>query len=667
MQSRQLSIMPRHINAFFKLSSIAIKLRLSTAISTALILLVLPVLGFVLAFSYQRNKQVSLGILSESIRRSQLTSIELSENYLQEPSGAMNLLAYFARYNPHLFRESAGSELLYQGLISADQIDALYVSFEDGYHRVVTRVDDSRRRSDSKIPYAANWHTSYVDPFWFGLNRRRHRLFFDSWPNRIANITVPTSLDMRTLYHYRHAKATRRLVISPPIINPDTGSPVISLAIPIIYRNHFIGIIGANITMDTLSSFLDQSRASPNSHLIIADTAGTIIAQSTALSRFISTRRSTQATYPSTFLPNDHNWLREAHLYRLNHKRDSFIFTSSTGEELSVSFLKFSPDLRVPWQLILATPTRDFVGELQQTTRFLTILSVTLLLFEFLLISILAGRLSRGVVKVTDQLKTIRELNFSDHPTCSSFIREVADLESGTLLLRSALQSFANYVPLGVVQQLVSTRQPLGIGMEPRTLTVLFCDLVNFSSHAECMEPADLVSQVSAFFAAVTDSICDQDGTVDKFIGDAVMAFWGAPQAIENHALRACTAALNAVSRMESLNLAWKAAGKPEMHLRIGINTDTVLVGNIGSSNRLSYTAMGDGVNVASRLEGMNKVYGTTIIISDSVLRSAGNLLITRPLGLTQVKGRSGAFLVHELLGICRSAEPDFEISFPIS
>jgi len=657
---------PSYIKALIKLSPLPIKLRLSTAICTALILLVLPGFVFVLAFSYQRNRLASLRILADSIQRSQFTSIKQSQSYLQEPSKAISLLANFAVYQPHLFREPAGPELLYQGLISADQIDALYISFEDGYHRVVTRVDDTRRRSDPQIPHAANWHTSFVDPFRFGLNRRRHRIFFDHWPNRIANYSVSTSLDMRTLNHYKYAKATRRLFISQPIINPDTGSLVIALAMPIVYRNNFIGIIGANITMDSLSSFLEQNRASPNSHLIVADTKGTIIAQSTSLSRSISTNKLSQGTYPSTLLHNDHNWLREAYLYRFKHKRDSFIFKSSKGQELSISFLNFSPEFRVPWQVIVATPTHDFVGELQQTTRFLTILSVTVLLLEIFFISILSGRLARGVEQVTDQLRNIRELNFFGQLQRSSFIREVADLESGTLLLRSALESFANYVPLGVVQQLVRTRQPLVVGMEPRPLSILFADLVDFSSHAECMEPTDLVSQVSAYFAAVTDSICEQDGTVDKFIGDAVMAFWGAPLSIENHALCACTAALNAVSRMESLNLDWLSTGKPEMHLRIGIHTDTVLVGNIGSTNRLSYTAMGDGVNVASRLEGKNKEYGTTIIISDSVLRSAGDSLISRPLGMTHVKGRRGSFLVHELLGIHCPNDHDTVIPSPL-
>ena len=123
----------------------------------------------------------------------------------------------------------------------------------------------------------------------------------------------------------------------------------------------------------------------------------------------------------------------------------------------------------------------------------------------------------------------------------------------------------------------------------------------------ETLTPDRLLAQLTQYFATMTGAIAGEHGTIDKFIGDAVMAFWGAPIVSEDHALRACAAAIRAKRRMDKLGASWLAEGQPVMKVRIGLHTSSVLVGNIGSPERLSYTAIGDGVNVASRLEGINK------------------------------------------------------------
>jgi adenylate cyclase len=167
---------------------------------------------------------------------------------------------------------------------------------------------------------------------------------------------------------------------------------------------------------------------------------------------------------------------------------------------------------------------------------------------------------------------------------------------------------------------------------------------------------------MSVYFEQVTRAISDETGTVDKFIGDGIMAFWGAPVSQPDHVLRGCKAALRALRRMERLNEGWRAEGKPTLRIRIGLNSGEVLVGNIGSSDRFSYTAIGDGVNVAARLEGMNKTFGTSICISDSVFDAVGSEIVARPLRHVQVKGRKQDFLIYELLGIANSSDPELKV-----
>ncbi len=213
--------------------------------------------------------------------RQNLTSVENTQNLIQPAAAALRLLSTATGSDPDRFRLEESNELLYRVLISAPQIDAAYVSFEDGYHRVVTRIDDARRRSDPKIPPTANWHSSYIDDFSVGKSRGRHRLFFDRWPHEIGGYNSPTTLDIRTLAGYQEAKESKALAITEPTINPDTGYPVISVRVPILHKGEFIGCASVNITLDILSSFLARHRTSANGVTMIADAIdGTIIAHS---------------------------------------------------------------------------------------------------------------------------------------------------------------------------------------------------------------------------------------------------------------------------------------------------------------------------------------------------------------------------------------------------
>ena len=166
------------------------------------------------------------------------------------------------------------------------------------------------------------------------------------------------------------------------------------------------------------------------------------------------------------------------------------------------------------------------------------------------------------------------------------------------------------FVPVGLVRRLIDSGKPLQPGVEQRFMTVLFSDVEGFTTLAEQLAPHELTEQTSRYFENVTGAVAEEQGTIDKFIGDSVMAFWGAPAELEDHAFHACCAALRARHRMARLSAEWMATGRKPMRVRIGVHCGDVVVGNVGSPQRLSYTVMGDGVNIASRLEGLNKQFG---------------------------------------------------------
>jgi adenylate cyclase len=281
---------------------------------------------------------------------------------------------------------------------------------------------------------------------------------------------------------------------------------------------------------------------------------------------------------------------------------------------------------------------------------------------QILVIYFLSSVISSPLEKLALKVGKIQEFSSPNLPPLESPIREVAILSKAIDTLDTAIKSFAAFVPVSLVRQLIESDQKLELGGHSRFLTIFFSDLEAFSTLSEELPAQDLLLRVSAYLEIVTKIVNEEAGTIDKFIGDGVMAFWGAPALLEDHAWHACVAALRVQHGMKMLNDRWKEQELKPLNIRIGIHSDAVLVGNLGSKERMGYTVIGDGVNVASRLEGINKEFGTRICISNSVFKEAGERLCVRPIDDVTVKGRRGKIPIYELLGVFgvdRQFEPD--------
>jgi adenylate cyclase len=218
--------------------------------------------------------------------------------------------------------------------------------------------------------------------------------------------------------------------------------------------------------------------------------------------------------------------------------------------------------------------------------------------------------------------------------------------------MKASLRSFRKFVPAELVRGLLASGQEAKLGGKRQLLTIYFSDLEGFTTVSEQLEPEKLVELLGEYFAAMTGQILEEGGTVDKYIGDAIMAFWGAPNPRDDHALAACRTALKNQAKLRELQRDWQARGLPLLKVRIGLNTGEAIVGNIGSEDRLDYTAIGDSVNLASRLEGLNKYYGTTIMLSAATWLAVKDDVVARPLDKVSVKGKKHGALVYELLGM---------------
>ncbi|MDO8400869.1 MAG: adenylate/guanylate cyclase domain-containing protein [Bradyrhizobium sp.] len=302
------------------------------------------------------------------------------------------------------------------------------------------------------------------------------------------------------------------------------------------------------------------------------------------------------------------------------------------------------------WTLATVIPEKEFLGPIEATIRKLLIGLALLILAAGLLSAWLARRvIATPLIMVVDELKHVARFDLDKVRRHASGVTEIENLSGAIADMAGGLAAFRKYIPADLVRMLVRE------GVEPRPggaikpLTILFADIAGFTGLSERLGDR-IVPLLSSYLDTMSREVSAHRGTIDKFIGDAVMAFWGAPAANPDHAADACRAALACQRALRESGLT-DDSGRP-LRVRIGLNSGDVLVGNIGSEVRLNYTVIGDAVNVASRLEGANKEYGTDIIIGEETRRLAGDQILVRELDRLTVYGRAQGIAVYELLGM---------------
>ncbi len=210
--------------------------------------------------------------------------------------------------------------------------------------------------------------------------------------------------------------------------------------------------------------------------------------------------------------------------------------------------------------------------------------------------------------------------------------------------------AFSNYLSKDLLNQLVKDPDALKLGGDKKELSILFSDIRGFTTISEKLEPDELIRLLNRYFTPMTDAVLDNYGMLDKYIGDAVMAFFNAPINVKDHADASCRSALVMIDALNKLNIELKVDGIDPIYIGIGINTAEVIVGNMGSKNRFNYTIVGDGVNLASRVEGLTKNYGVNILITEFTKNALNSTFLVREVEQVVVKGKAEAVLLYELL-----------------
>ncbi len=472
--------------------------------------------------------------------------------------------------------------------------------------------------------------------------------------------------DPRADLFYREVSRTHSRSWIGPYVFFDEGVPGITCASP-----HFtpggrlLGVFTIDFNLNFLSRFVSELQFGSNGRVFILTRDGKVIAHPTlrlvevtgqgAAGKLVGVAdvadQVLQAFYAA--LP--------AHVVRQGETRETssgaqFAF-SHAGQRYLAGYRVVEIDKGLTWIVGAATLESDFMAVLARNRMITFILSSAALCVGVISTILLARRISVPLSRLAAEMGEIGSFRLTKRPRMRTVFKEVALMDESLLNTKGSLRSFSYYVPTDLVRTMLASGREATLQGETRNLTVYFSDIAGFTTIAEGMTPDQLVRHLSRYLDEMTQMIAQQGGTVDKFIGDAIMAFWGAPVEVADHASRACVAAMQSQRKLAEIRA---AAGTPwlaAIQARIGIATGEVLVGNIGSQERFNYTVMGDTVNLASRLESLNKIYGTNILISDATRQGVRGHVVTRPIDVVRVKGKYQCVRIHEPL--CLAAESD--------
>ena len=409
------------------------------------------------------------------------------------------------------------------------------------------------------------------------------------------------------------------------------------------------GVLGIIIELSRVSRFLSQLTTGKTAGAFILDRSGGIVAAPDADADEVTALKTTHPLLPVAI-----SALKDsAGVYNPDDGQQYRLRVSRNDEAYEVVL---NPLSLPGWSLATVVPESEFLGPVKKTIRELVLGLAVLIVIAGASSAWLAQRLiAAPLVRVVGEIKHVERFELDKVRRHPSRLTELENLSGAIADMAGGLSAFRKYIPADLVRTLAHE------GIEPkpggtiRPMTVMFADIAGFTGLSERLGDK-IILLLSRYLDAVSAEVNTHHGTIDKFIGDAVMAFWGAPASNPDHALEACRAAF-ASQRALHENGIVDDKGEP-LRIRIGINSGDMLVGNIGSEVRLNYTVIGDAVNVASRLEGANKQYGTEIMIGPDTRRLAGDSIYVRELDLLAVYGRAGGMPIYELLGIA-GADPD--------
>jgi adenylate cyclase len=446
------------------------------------------------------------------------------------------------------------------------------------------------------------------------------------------------AFDARERTYYGPAANTTDLVWTGPEPAPD-GIPVMnaSIAVRESTTQSLLGVLLAQVFLDELPTTLRQALDSrPGAEGFLFTREGQLLATAHPASSDLLAPLDAALPTPIPALPLD---------------TPIPVRFDAAGVEYAGAMQGFRVAGGLEWFTGFVLPEATLLQAVYDRQRMALLAAGVLLVIGVSLGALMAARIARPLHQIARDLTQVAQFHLSPAPAPRSFVQEVAVVADAVDRMKASLRSFARFVPGEVVRDVLVQGEDARLGGELRTLTILFSDIEGFTTLSERLTPTQVVEYLAEYFQLMTAAMHEQGGTVNQFLGDGTLVLFNAPSLVPGHAACACRAALRAQERLAAMRGQWAAAGRPPFRTRIGLHSGEVVVGTFGTPERFAYSAIGDAMNLASRLEGLNKSYGTYIVASEAVRAGTGTDFEWRRLDRVAVVGRHEGTDVYELLG----------------
>jgi adenylate cyclase len=515
-------------------------------------------------------------------------------------------------------------------------VAAAYVGYPDGHFLYAGRL--SQFPAERRVEFAAPSDDSIVFRTVDGVGPERR----ETWTivgTGGAPHSRPESYDPRKRPWYIEAEAKQAPVLTEPYRFAWSTEAGISAGLPM--RGG--GVIGFDFTLGTLSRLMGDYKITPNAIVLISMGSSDVLIETDPC------KTDVDDCFPEDAAAR--RALRQAVADSADRGPRLTRDVQADGRGYKLFVHSLPAVLGRPLTIAAAVPIEELSADsrvLLDRAAILAAVAVSLAIFAVLVTALLV---SRSTARLAAKTERIRHLDFSDTAPVTSRISEIKRLSDAIERMREGLEVFGRYVSKDLVTQIMRSPNATGLGGTRRDLTVMFTDIEGFSRISESIEPELLTSRLSRYFEALGAAISGNRGMIDKYIGDSVMAFWNAPEPDPDHVSNAVRAALQAAEASRRLADKWRQRGRPTFRTRIGLHTGPALVGNVGARERINYTLVGAVANQASRLEGLNKIYGTDILASGEVARPTVARFVWRYIDRVVAAGTTEALEIYEPMG----------------
>ncbi|MBI5120099.1 MAG: adenylate/guanylate cyclase domain-containing protein [Rhodospirillales bacterium] len=627
---------------------IHLRIGIAAAFASVMIPLTLGMVGYL----YHNNANLALETATQSMTKASEAIVQDVDNLLNPAARVVEAASVLMRIDRGALRRPDGLRYFYEQMEKLPQIYSLFIGFgADGSFYQVIRLPESLKSfgpSARPVPEGARHALRLLDGS--SGDWSDSFIFLGQWGDVRGVDRGPGKFDPRVRPWYKSAWEDSATRISDVYTFASTGQPGLTVSKRAATESGVeIGAIGADITLDALSGFLAQKKIGQEGRVFILDGQGRLIGHQNpelAVRMKDGKVELLKAVDVADPIVADSARLRETGLGER--------FTAALGpdgQDYMVSFTPFPKAFGKDWVIGIAVKELEFIGPLRQASLRILAAGILGIILAALAINWLARLLTRPLQQIVGETERIQRFELEGDAAVRTRIIEVDELSVAVQNMKRSLRSFSVYVPKDLVRLILSSGKELQTGGERRLLAIMFSDIKGFTQNAETMPPEQVLESLSEYFKHMSQAIHSHKGIIDKFIGDAIMAIWNAPQPDPDPMGNACRAVLACKAAGARLEAEFARRNWPSFFTRFGLHAGEVVVGNVGSQDRMQYTALGAEVNLASRLEALNKLYGTQLLVSETVASKLHDRFLFRMIDHVVPAGMSRPFAIFELVG----------------